>query len=135
MKIKKGDQVIVVAGRDRGRTGLVIAAFPDRNGKWQISPAGGEYPRWRGDGKELFFVGNNHTTLMAVDVDLTGSAPRTGTPKELFNIRLSHSAMDLWWGAYEVSPDGKRFLVNSEDQAPVAEPINLILNWDAELKR
>ena len=120
---------------DSGRRDVYITPFPDRNGKWQISPAGGEYPRWRGDGKELFFLGNNATTVMAVDVDLTGSAPRIGTPRELFSVRLVHSPMNAQWGSYEVAPDGKRFLVNSADQAPVAQPMNLILNWDALLKK
>ena len=72
---------------------------------------------------------------MAVDVDLSGSAPRIGTPKELFGVRLVYSSMSPEWGAYDVAADGKRFLVDSMDQAPVEEPINLILNWDAELKK
>jgi hypothetical protein len=75
------------------------------------------------------------TRLMAVDLDLNGAAPRMGTPKELFSVRLVNSPISPEWGAYDVSPDGKRVLVDSSDQAPEAEPINVILNWDLLLKK
>jgi Tol biopolymer transport system component len=118
-----------------GKREVYVTPFPGKTGKWQVSAAGGRYPRWRGDGKELFFLAQNDTTLMAVDVDLSGSAPRISTPKELFGVRLVYSPMSPEWGAYDVAADGKRFLVDSMDQAPIAEPINLVLNWDAELMK
>jgi len=114
---------------------VYITSFPGKTGKWQVSAAGGRYPRWRGDGKELFFLAKNDTTLMAADVDLSGSTPRTGTPKELFDLHLVYSPVSPEWGAYDVAADGKRFLVDSMDQTPAPEPINLIVNWAAELKK
>jgi eukaryotic-like serine/threonine-protein kinase len=118
-----------------GKREVYITPFPEKAGKWQVSVAGGRYPRWRADGKELFFLAKNDTILMAVDVDLSGSAPRVGTPKELFGVRLVYSPTSPEWGAYDVAADGKRFLVDSEDQAPTPEPMNLIVNWDAALKK
>ena len=118
-----------------GKRDVYITSFPGKTGKWQVSAAGGRYPRWRGDGKELFFLAKNDTTLMAVDVDLSGSAPRTGTPKELFDLHLVYSPVSPEWGAYDVAADGKRFLVDSMDQTPAPEPINLIVNWDVQLKK
>jgi len=118
-----------------GKREVYITPFREKAGKWQVSVAGGRYPRWRADGKELFFLAKNDTVLMAVDVDLSGSAPRVGTPRELFGVRLVYSPTSPEWGAYDVAADGKRFLVDSEDQAPVPEPINLIVNWDAALKK
>ena len=118
-----------------GKRDVYITPFPSKAGKWQVSVGGGRYPRWRGDGKELFFLAKNDTTLMAADVDLNGSAPRTATPRELFPIQLVYSAASPEWGAYDVASDGKRFLVDSMDQAPAPEPINLILNWDKQLKK
>lgn len=83
----------------------------------------------------MFFLAKNDTMLMAVDVDLSTSTPRIGTPKELFAVQLIYSPMSPEWGAYDVAADGKRFLVESADQTLAPEPINLIVNWDAELKR
>ncbi|MGA7906865.1 MAG: hypothetical protein WCA16_05600, partial [Candidatus Sulfotelmatobacter sp.] len=64
-----------------------------------------------------------------------GSAPRTGTPRELFPVQLVYSPWTPESGAYDVAADGKRFLVDSLDQPPAPEPINLILNWDVLLKK
>jgi dipeptidyl aminopeptidase/acylaminoacyl peptidase len=62
-----------------GNREIYITPFPGKTGKWQVSVAGGRYPRWRADGKELFFLTKNDTILTAVDVDLSGSAPRHST--------------------------------------------------------
>lgn len=72
---------------------------------------------------------------MAVDVELSGSVPRIGTPKELFRVHLVSSPMSPEWGAYDVAADGKHFLVDSLDNAAAPEPINLVLNWDVQLKK
>ena len=118
-----------------GNREVYITPFPGKTGKWQVSVAGGRYPRWRADGKELFFLAKNDTILTAIDVDLSGSAPRTSTPRELFPVQLVYSPWTPESGAYDVAADGKRFLMDSLDQAPAPEPINLIVNWDAELKK
>jgi hypothetical protein len=78
-----------------GKREVYITPFPGKNGKWQVSVAGGRYPRWWGDGKELYFLAQNDTTLVAVDVDLSGNVPRIGTPKELFGVRLAYSPTSL----------------------------------------
>lgn len=72
---------------------------------------------------------------MALDVDLSHDVPHIGTPKELFGVHLVYSPLSPEWGAYDVAADGKRFLVDSPDQVPAEEPIDIIVNWDAELKR
>lgn len=118
-----------------GRREVYITPFPGKKGKWQVSAAGGRYPRWRGDGKELFFLAQNETVLMAVDVDLSGSAPRIGTPKKLFDVHLVYSPFSPEGAAYDVARDGKRFLVDSIDQAPLPEPINVVINWQVQVKR
>src|SRR5215469_11713675 len=101
----------------RGKRDVFITSFPGKTGKWQVSIAGGRLPRWRADGKELFFLGADNATMMAVELDLKNSVPRIGTPKALFPLHpviLSNqnrmgSAMD----PFDVSSDGTRFLVNS----------------------
>jgi len=124
----------------RGKRDVYITSFPGKTGKWQVSMAGGHLPRWRADGKELFFLGADNATMMAVDLDLRNSVPRVGTPRALFPLQLMAlsylnrmgSALD----PFDVSADGKRFFVNSSgDPLHVAEPINVIVNWDAKLKK
>jgi hypothetical protein len=70
-----------------------------------------------------------------VDVNLSGSARRIGALKELFGVHLVYSMTSSEWGGYDESADGKRVLVDMMDETPAAEPVNLIVNWDAELKK
>jgi eukaryotic-like serine/threonine-protein kinase len=123
----------------RGKREVYITSFPGKTGKWQVSVAGGHSPRWRGDGNELFFLGADNTTIMAAGLDLKNAVPRIGTPKALFPVHLMlvsmQNRMGSAWDPFDVTADGKRFLVNSPDQPLAAEPINVIVNWDAELKK
>jgi hypothetical protein len=122
-----------------GKREVYITSFPGKTGKWQVSVAGGHYPRWRGDGKELFFLRVDNATVVAVDLDLKSSVPRIGTPKALFPVHLAllsfQNRLGSPWDPFEVAADGKRFLVNSPDQLQAAEPINVVVNWDAGLKK
>jgi hypothetical protein len=101
--------------------------------------AGGHYPRWRRDGKELFFLRADNASVMDVDLDLKQSVPRIGIPKPLFPVQLSLlsyvNRLGSAWDPFEVAADGKRFLVNSPEQPQVPEPINVVVNWDTELKK
>ncbi len=121
-----------------GKREVYITPFPAKTGKWQVSTVGGHYPRWRRDGKELFFLGPDNGTVMSVDLDTTGAVPHIGTPKTLFSVRLAtlvQNRIGSTIDPFDVAADGKRFLVNSVDRPETVEPINLILNWDAELKK
>jgi eukaryotic-like serine/threonine-protein kinase len=122
-----------------GNREVYITSFPGKSGKWQVSVGGGYCPRWRGDGRELFFLGADNTTVMAVDLDLNGSVPRSGIPAPLFPVHLVLlpylNRLGSVWDPFEVTADGKRFLVNSPDQPQASEPINVVVNWDAELKK
>jgi hypothetical protein len=104
-------------------------------GKVPISTNGGSQPRWRADGKELFFIAPDGN-LMAVEVTLS---PRfeAGVPKALFMTRMLAGPFDMHLFRYSVAPDGKRFLINSVTQADEqsASPIRVVLNWTAWLKR
>jgi len=122
-----------------GKREVYITSFPSKTGQWQVSVDGGHYPRWRRDGKELFFLRADNANVMAVDLDLKDSVPRIGTPKALFPVQLALLSYVNRLGSardpFEVTADGKRFLVNSPVQPQAAEPINVVVNWDAELKK
>jgi Tol biopolymer transport system component len=120
-----------------GQREIYVVAFPTGEGEKRISIAGGEQPRWRGDGKELFFVGPAGK-IMAVAVKATaGSKPsfEPETPQPLFETRLVRSPVNPLF-EYDVTADGKRFLVNSvAGRSPSASLLNVVVNWDAGLKK
>ena len=110
--------------------------FPAGGSKWQISQAGGSSPRWRRDGKELFFLGAD-SELMAAEVNGNGSAFQIASVRQLFHLLLKtgSSRLDLAPTSeqigYDAALDGKWFIVNSPPPGS-APPITLITNWSAE---
>ena len=130
---------VAYVSNETGRYEIYVRPFPDAGGKWQVSTAGGIYPRWRLDGHELFYIGLDNR-LMAVQIDL-GTATRTVTlrpPVALFPTRLATAGNNGVAGyaarpQYAVAADG-RFLMNvaADDVTP---PITIVQNWQEELKR
>ena len=118
------------ASAESGTVEIFVQTFPASGGKWQISTAGGSYPRWRRDGKELYYVAPDNA-LMAVEV-ATGSGFAAGTPKALFRTRIK--SLDIGF-PYDVSPDGQRFLVNTLPEGEQRDAISVVQNWTAELKK
>jgi hypothetical protein len=94
-------------------------------GKWLVSRGGGMGPRWREDGKELFYKASDGT-VMAVDVTTVHGEFHSATPKRLFNV-----ASDRW----DVTADGTRFLVAVPVEQDSRTPFTVVLNWQASLKR
>jgi hypothetical protein len=100
-------------------------------GQWQVSGAGGIYPRWRPDGTELYYVGPNGE-MMAVPIVTTATTLEPGAPVALFTIRIVGGGGDVAQGRqYDINIDG-RFLVNTvlDDDAA---PITLLQNWQPGL--
>jgi eukaryotic-like serine/threonine-protein kinase len=119
---------------ESGRFEVYVQPFPEAGGKWQISSAGGTQPRWRRDGKELYYVAPD-ARLMAVTVAATpdGKTLDPGVPVPLFRTPLASGAgVSAGRPEYAVAPDG-RFLMNTvvDDTAP--SPITVVLNWEEEL--
>jgi hypothetical protein len=102
-----------------------------------VSRGGGIQPRWRRDGKELFFVSPDFK-LMAVDVSLMPTF-RASIPKPLFSVPMRGAATDVGLARYDVTPDGQRFLVDAvgpgANSAARTSPITVVLNWQAGLKK
>jgi eukaryotic-like serine/threonine-protein kinase len=115
---------------ESGRTEVYVQPFPPTGGKWQVSPAGGLHPVWRRDGRELFYLGSNNT-LMAREVRAAATF-ELGPPQRLFQTDLSLSAAGA---GYDVSIDGKSFLVADRTPGGPVQPITVVLNWPALLKR
>ena len=117
---------------------IYVRPFPGPGGPWQVSTAGGSQPRWRPDGKELFYVAPDGR-LMAVPIAV-GADPtlEAGAPVPLFRTRLASGASIASSGCskpqYAVAPDG-RFLMNMTVEEATASPITVVLNWDVALKK
>jgi eukaryotic-like serine/threonine-protein kinase len=113
---------------ESGVAEVYVRPFPPSEGKWQISTGGGGQVLWRHDGKELFYVSFDGK-LMAASVK-AGLKFEASSPVVLFPIANSWSERKC----YAASHDGKRFLIRKYlNEGPV--PINVVLNWTAELKR
>ena len=108
------------------------AAANPAAGQWQVSTAGGIYPRWRPDGKELYYIGPNGE-MMAAPITATGTTLEPGAPVALFPTRIFGGGVDNGQGRqYDVTRDG-RFLINTVlDDA--SSPITLIQNWKPPAK-
>ena len=109
-----------------GRDEIYIGPFPASTHQWQVSAEGGVEPRWSTDGRELFY--RNGRKLMAVDVQ-TGTEPILGKPIVLFETSEGIG------NAFDVAPDGQRFVMIDATTDPLPSHLNLVLHWDEELKR
>jgi len=95
--------------------------------RWQVSANGGAFPRWRRDGKELFYVAPGDE-FVGVGVETMGNAFSLSEARPLFRETLAAAAFP-----YDVSPDGQRFLVNSFGETETS-PLTLVVNWKELLK-
>jgi len=124
--------------KESGTRQIVVQPFPDPSGgRWEITANGGMEPHWRGDGKELFYLGLDGT-MMAVEVQGGGDAFEFGPPRALFQTGLAIPEVPIEY-FYDVAADGERFLVNvnsAGQSAPASPaetttPIHVIVNWNA----
>jgi Tol biopolymer transport system component/tRNA A-37 threonylcarbamoyl transferase component Bud32 len=125
---------IAYTSNESGTDEVYLQSFPTPGNKRQASTNGGVQPRWRKDGRELFYLASDQR-LMAIRVQLE-PAFEAEAPVPLFRTRLiPQGSQSLGLPtAYDVTPDGQRFVVTipPEDLGP---PITVVLNWAAALKR
>jgi Tol biopolymer transport system component len=118
---------VAYSSDETGRFQVFVQPLPGPGGKHQVSTAGGSSPRWRRDGKELFYISPDRKVI-AVQVK-AGSTFEAGAAKPLFDTHIKE-VLDN----YAVSGDGQRFLINDLTETSVS-PITVVLNWTADLKR
>ena len=94
-----------------------------------MSTGGGCFPRWRRDGKELFYLSADNK-ITAAEVKADGSSFMVGAVNPLFETRVFRSA----FGGYDVTADGQRFIICHEPGQPNVA-ITLVENWTAESKK
>ncbi len=121
---------VAYRSNESGRNEVYVAPFPGPGGKWQISTAGGDRPRWRRDGSEIFYLAPDNK-LMAAAVNGKGANFEVGAVKPLFEARFVTGGRNQ----YAVSADGQRFLINTTPEQEATAPITVVLNWTAGLKK
>jgi eukaryotic-like serine/threonine-protein kinase len=115
---------------ESGRWEVYIVPFPHGSGKFQISTAGGTWPRWRRDGKELFYIALDKK-IMSAEITEQGAALLIGKVRPLFQV----NPLSSLFATYDVSADGKKFVVASQGTQQAAAPLTLVTNWQALLKK
>lgn len=120
---------IAYSSDESGRMEVYVRPFPGPGGKWQVSTSGGDRPRWRNDGRELFYL-DLGTRMMAAEVDGTSSSFVTGSVRAPFDPSPHPGA-----SPYDVTADGQRFIVVGVPADASRSSINVVVNWDAEIAK
>ena len=123
---------VAYCSNESGEVGVYVRPFPQGGARWQVSSGEGRQPRWRRDGKEIFYVEGD--TMIAVSVS-TRAGFSVGKAARLFqNPNLPYPSGGFAF-RYDVSPDGQRFVlrepVDTEDSQPA---IRVVLNWFEEFR-
>jgi Tol biopolymer transport system component len=115
---------------DSGRREVYVQAFtPGQKAaaaRWQISNSGGTMPRWRGDGKELYYL-TLDGKMMAVSVSSQGDAFHAGSPVFLFDATAPVPRTPYF--EYDVTSDGKRFLMIEPAIRPEFQTLTFVTDW------
>jgi Tol biopolymer transport system component len=114
---------------ETGSSEVYVTPFPKGESKWQVSQQGGIMPRWRGDGREIFYLSRDHRTVFAAEVAATQESFRVTRTSTLFATR---PITGIGY-PYDVSADGERFLFVTTS-GETSSPLTLVTNWAAEFK-
>ena len=119
---------VAYTSNESGQSEIYVIPFPPtpNGGRWVVSRSGGVMPRWRRDGKELFFISPDWK-MMAVDVS-TSPTFQSGTPHSLFDTKMVDTGIRTGPMSWDIAPDGKRFLIISENSGGTTS-LNVVLNW------
>jgi hypothetical protein len=127
---------VVYTSNESGTKEVYVQPFPvSSGGKWAVSNGGGSQPRWSRDGKELFYFAPG-SMLMNVSVTTTGGTFQPGVPRPLFRATIlggTGGGAGVAW-RWDITPDGKRFLMNTALEEASTAPVTMVLNWQSVLK-
>jgi Tol biopolymer transport system component len=125
---------VAYSSNESSRYEVYVRSFAEGTAsRFQISVKGGAQPRWRADGKEIYYLSDGK--MMAAPVKTAGHSFERGSPRVLFESRAL--AGELGSGpqgyVYDVTPDGKRFLVIDRTDQGGEQPLTLITNWQVAI--
>ncbi len=130
-KLSPDGRALAYTTDEGGQDEVFVATLPDARRRWQISRNGGSFPQWREDGREIYFAWQD--AILAVEVSAAGMP--VGEPRELFRRPVTGWA-EQWTDGFDVSADGKRFVIAENIGTEGEEPsIVVVQNWAAEFAK
>jgi Tol biopolymer transport system component len=127
-------QSVAYVSDESGTANVYVRSFPSSGGhKWPVSTGGGYQPRWRRDGRELFYISPSGQLMSVAITPGLGWAP--GRPTPLFQTAIfgGGASVNNWY--WDVTPDGQRFLINTVIAGNEPSALNVVLNWQSGLPR
>jgi Tol biopolymer transport system component len=123
---------VAYRSNESGTAEIYVRPFPGPGGQWQISTSGGIAPRWRHDGKELYYIAPDGR-LMAVPIATKAGTLEPGTPVALFRTQIVGGGTNTNRQQYDVATDG-RFLINTAVEDAAVSPVTILQNWQPPAK-
>jgi serine/threonine protein kinase len=115
---------------ESGREEVYVTHFPSGAGRWQVSQAGGTFPAWRADSKEIYFIGLDNLSFHVATVNTKSTEFELGAVGTLFQVVYTPPVAN----PYEPAPDGQRFIFGMLPEG-TSTPLVLVANWTADLKK
>jgi serine/threonine protein kinase/Tol biopolymer transport system component len=125
-KVSPDGKWLAYVGNDSGRNTVYVVPFPRGSGKWQVSANGGSNPHWRSDGRGILYLSSDRQIMSAAVVE-QGSTLAVGKVQPLFRPNIA--------AGWDVTPDGQKFLIISPVEQKGSQPLTLVTNWPALLKK
>src|SRR6476660_9444715 len=123
-------RLVAYTSNESGRFEVYVETVPRSDRKWPVSTNGGYEPRWRADGREIYYLSEDRK-LMAVSVH---AGPSFDVPKPLFQTSVP-AGVNMFRTNYVPTSDGRRFLLNTQSVNTTSHPLKVVLNWTAGLKK
>ncbi len=114
---------LAYASLESGQAQVYVRSLADEARRWQVSAGGGTDPRWRGDGRELYYISADS---WMTTVSFTAGAP--AAPQRMFQV-TAPPPRDPYLSSYDVSGDGSRFLMKVAVQDVTSAPLHVLANW------
>ena len=124
---------VAYTSNETGKWEIYVTSVPVARGKWQVSSRGGEQARWSADAKEIFFLSPDGK-IMAVPVK-AGASFEAGAPTSLFQASVRETMATSEQIMCDVDETGQQFLINTSVKNVTTQPLSIVLNWSAGLKK
>lgn len=130
-KISPDGRWLAYVSNDSGKDDVYVSPFSKDGARVQVSTLGGSQPRWRQDGRELFFVSPERNVMIADLVQDRGEL-RVRDVRPLFALNLLGGLPGY---IYDVTSDGQKFIASEDVRHTSSVPLTIIVNWSAELEK